>query len=725
MSVRNAIRVLAAYYRKTARFSVFIILLASFAVPFVMAAGPGSLNLSPNINVNAVSRFGCGFPLFPSSGYYQASGGVTASGTYSGSVYLEGSITIYGHDKATDTPEVKTLALPQGDFSPNPMSFPGQSQTAVVNNPQVSSNFCQPLIDGYTYWVAASTTPGCFTGACLLANTTITVSVTYGSSQMFQLIMEMPLFNETTLGTTVYCAPTTAPCGLPLQGFYDFIFIIAIILAGGGFLVALANKQLSGDERENVVLDFVIAVLFILLFPVIYNNIALLTNYLDMTIIAGPHLPYTDYSLQIGLVWGKLLSWAQGGGVWGLLVSPITSLAGWIVALIVYLMSIFLGIIRIWLITVMVIGFPISLALKQIPFARKLSSMVEDTLYGLILASLMSSIAIGVAAYVLADSPGGPVWSATIFAGTGINGISNWVAASALFTAVLIPTVFAPLTGTIFQTASQAAMVGVGVAASMAGAAAAPVAGAAGAGLGGAGMGGLGSLGKGMSGAAAQGTQSIGQQAAGTMQNMGLGERLLYAAPHSLKNMAVAGTTGVLTAMGAVGAAKSIATVAPLSSSAKVSQGIGSINAARQEATMQYETSNALQEARRKVGGIVFNAVTAPQLETESLVSQAPTLNRWHAQQSQIAPIQLLSHMRQNHIINVEQYHSLRRDPAASAELAETYKQQLNMFAHDNSGSLTQDGLIQAASLKDLLQKQSGSSPKVTTSRNKPELGNM
>lgn len=118
MSVRNAIRVLAAYYRKTARFSVFIILLASFAVPFVMAAGPGSLNLSPNINVNAVSPFGCGFPLFPSSGYYQASGGVTASGTYSGSVYLEGSITIYGHDKATDTPEVKTLALPQSDFGP-------------------------------------------------------------------------------------------------------------------------------------------------------------------------------------------------------------------------------------------------------------------------------------------------------------------------------------------------------------------------------------------------------------------------------------------------------------------------------------------------------------------------------------------------------------------------------------------------------------------------------
>ncbi len=558
------------------------------------------------------------------------------------------------------------MALTQGDFSPNPMNFPGQSQSGV-DNPQVNSNFCEPVIDGYTYWVAASTSLAAHGGVCVLANTTVTVSVTSGSNQMFQLIMEMPLFNETTLGTTVYCAPTTAPCGLPLQGFYDFIFIIAIILAGGGFLIALANKQFSGDERQNVVLDFVIAVLFILLFPVIYNNIALLTNYLDMTILAGPNLPYTDYSLQISLVWGKLLSWAQGGGIWGMLVSPITSVAGWIVALIVYLMTIFLGVIRIWLVTVMVIGFPISLALKQIPFARKLSSMVEDTLYGLILASLMSSIAIGVAAYILADAPGGPVWSATIFAGTGINGISNWVAAAALFTAVMIPTVFAPLTGTLFQTASQAAMTGVGVAASMAGAAAAPVAGAAGGGLGGAGgaggMGALGGLGKGASGALGGAPQTIGQEAASTMQSMGLGERLLYAAPHSLKNVAVAGTAGVLTAMGASGAARSITTVAPLSSSSTVSQGIGRVNAGRQEAAQAYETSTALQDSNQALGGFVFNAVTASPPSPGALSAQAPSLMQWHAQQIQTSPAEFLSRARRIHIITGQQYQALGKEP--------------------------------------------------------------
>ena len=217
MTIRKTVRQVASYYRKSARFAVFVILLASFAIPSVLASGPGSLSLSPNVNVNANSPFGCGEPFFPSHGYYQASGGVGMSGTYSGNVYLTGSITIYGHDKATDKPETQTLTLTQSDFSPNPLSFPGQSQSSV-NNPQVNSDFCEPVVDGYAYWVAASSQPGCSSASCLLANSSVSVSVSTGSNQMFQLVMEMPLFNETTLGTTVHCAPTTSPCGLPVAG---------------------------------------------------------------------------------------------------------------------------------------------------------------------------------------------------------------------------------------------------------------------------------------------------------------------------------------------------------------------------------------------------------------------------------------------------------------------------------------------------------------------------
>jgi hypothetical protein len=270
---------------------------------------------------------------------------------------------------------------------------------------------------------------------------------------------------------------------------------------------------------------------------------------------------------------------------------------------------------------------------------------------------------------------------------------------------VLIPTVFAPLTGTLFQTASQAAMVGVGVAASMAGAAAAPVAGAAGAGLGGAGAGGLGSLAKGVSGGIGQAPQTIGQQAASNMQSMGLGERLLYAAPHSLKNVALVGTTGLLTAMGASGAAKSIATVAPLSSSSAVSTGIGRINSTRQQASLQYETSTALQDANQALGVHVFNAVTESPPNNETLQSQAPALTQWYERQVQMSPPQFLSMARRSHIVTVSQYQAIARSPGAQSEFTEGYKAQLDAITkYDESGRITPSSLGELANLRTSLE---------------------
>jgi hypothetical protein len=153
--------------------------------------------------------------------------------------------------------------------------------------------------------------------------------------------------------------------------------------------------------------------------------------------------------------------------------------------------------------------------------------------------------------------------------------------------------------------------------------------------------------------------------------------------------------------MGASSAARSIATVAPLSSSATVSRGIGQINAARLQTSQEYETSAALQEGNQSIGTMVFNATTASSPAADFLTSQAPALNRWYTQQSQVAPAQFLSQARQNHIINVNQYQALARDPRAQAEFAETYKVQLNTILElDGLGNLTQVGLSRAANLK-------------------------
>ena len=197
------------------------------------------------------------------------------------------------------------------------------------------------------------------------------------------------------------------------------------------------------------------------------------------------------------------------------------------------------------------------------------------------------------------------------------------------------------------------------------------------------------------------GTQTIGQQAASTMQNMGLGERLLYAVPHSLKNVAVVGTTGVLAGMGAGSAARSIATVAPLSSSGTVSRGIGQINATRQQAAMEYETSTALQEGNQAVGDTVFKAATTPSPNPGMVYAQSHALNVWYSQQTELSPPQFLSQARQSHVINVQQYHALLRDHPAQAEFAENYKRQIRTIAEsDESGNLTGESLGKIANLK-------------------------
>ena len=173
------------------------------------------------------------------------------------------------------------------------------------------------------------------------------------------------------------------------------------------------------------------------------------------------------------------------------------------------------------------------------------------------------------------------------------------------------------------------------------------------------------------------------------MQSMGLGERLLYAAPHSLKNVAVAGTTGILTAMGASGAARSIATVAPLSSSSTVSQGIGRVNAARQEAAQAYETSTALQDANQALGAIRIQCrhSTSPSLDVLSCSGSFLDAVACAANSNELLPNSCRERGR-IHIITVQQYQALARSPAAQAEFAENYKGQLeSIVEYDASGN--------------------------------------
>ena len=207
------------------------------------------------------------------------------------------------------------------------------------------------------------------------------------------------------------------------------------------------------------------------------------------------------------------------------------------------------------------------------------------------------------------------------------------------------------------------------------------------------------------------------------MQSMGLGERLLYAAPHSLKNMAVVGTTGVLAGMGASSAARSIATVAPLSSSATVSRGIGQVNAARLETAQAYETSAALQEANQTIGTLVFNAATAHTSDADFLTlagSGSEPLVR-PAEPGRPRPVPVPGAAEPHHQRSAVS--GLGQRPKSTGGIRRSYKLQLNMISErDALGNLTPEGLGRAANLRSGIESAQALRLGHSQTRNKPEL---
>jgi hypothetical protein len=127
-----------------------------------------------------------------------------------------------------------------------------------------------------------------------------------------------------------------------------------------------------------------------------------------------------------------------------------------------WIMIYLLGTVRILLIAAMLVMFPLSVALRDIPFTSKLGRMIEDTLFGLMLATILSASMLSVASDLLTDwgSPG------NIFVMGGFQ--PQWVAIAATLGALLAPTVLAPLASTLFRTTSDVAMFGGAVGANVA-----------------------------------------------------------------------------------------------------------------------------------------------------------------------------------------------------------------------------------------------------------------
>ncbi|MDG7006643.1 MAG: hypothetical protein JRN06_00195 [Nitrososphaerota archaeon] len=512
MGIRSGFKTLVIGYRRTARLvAVGFIILAVFAPFFVNAASPPPA--SWGLIISGV-KCPSDNALLSSTYYFSAVVGIVGPPATNAQLALSGKITWFDAN-------MKPITSASPTFSPNNFAWPGTNKSGAW---EIDSQF------GYSLPSAQS----CAGWITLSVNGFQQVNMTLNAGQTsatFQLLAALPEFNDTSFGATAHCPPTLTPCQIPVGDFYNFIAGISLGLAVLGFMLSYASNSMRGKDRIPFV-DLMITILFIVAFPYIYNEVATLVNYLNMALVSGPGNDYTSYAGKISQVWAATGATTQSG-LWGFLTNPLVQLAAWVVDFIVYIGSFILGTIRVLLIAVMVVAFPISLALKEVPFTKKLGQMVEDTLFGLILASIMSSIVLGLAAYILGTGTNG-----TVFQGSDI-----WFAAISLLAALMLPTVFAPLTGVMFQTGMQAAMAA-GTAAVLAGSG-----GAMGA------VGGIQSMGQmanaagGLAGSVGRSSGSIGTRLASSMQH-GSGGSVGFGVLQGLKGAGAGLAMGTFYGMG-------------------------------------------------------------------------------------------------------------------------------------------------------------------------------
>src|SRR5487761_1377120 len=441
--------------------------------------------------------------------------------------------------------------------------------------------------------------------------TTSSSSTPTTSSDIWYKVVALPLFNDSMLGASHITAYDPVIPGL--GNVYNFVLIIAIIIIMVGAALALILRRMGKQGTDSMIMDIIIGLIMVIAFPSIYAGVARMINYLTQAVIAYPN-PYTDYGTVLQILWNNM-EFAHGWSLWTLLTNSFFLIVFFIISGIIYIMLFFLGVARIFLIGAMIVAFPLSMGLRLIPFTRKLSSMIDDTLFGLMLASVMSAVVLGVGSYILSPS----VWNSSsgniFFQAVGQNG-QNWVAAAALLTAILMPTVLAPLTATIFQTASQVAMTGVGVATMIA-------SGVATGGVGGVGAAGsaIGTLGK-TAQIAGQPPPSIGQKLVAGMKAFGSS-----GLPAIGYNVATLGTAGFVGAAGA-GAAASVMrkSMPPI----QTPQLIASRAQARQASQIGQAHVDAATSAIQNINAITLPSVSIPSVHVSDPTTGAPTPN-WTA----------------------------------------------------------------------------------------------
>ena len=392
------------------------------------------------------------------SAYASASATATASAntttTIKASVQSEvpAPIRLYGYAKFYFVPNYNvTVSL---KFNNNTY-YTGESANFTTSK-SVQASINEPLLYVIVYIVPVNPINNQTIGAPLVYTYAPVASV-FNLIDLYNTIVALPQFNDTMLFAYA-TKPSNDQPALPLEPYYNLMAIIGIIV-----LIPIAFIDLipSAENKERVgwlqvLMKISFGILVILIFPFVYDKIAYLLNIVNQMIIAYP-LPYYDYTVALANL-EHYLVFPSTVTLLTALSTVIFVLAYFIIAVIIWILSYMLGTIRILLIAGMIIMFPLSVALRDFRYTSKLGRMIEETLFGLILATILSASMLGIANFLITN------WNspANMFRLAGIQ--SQWVAISAVVGALFAPTVLAPLVSTVYESTAMMASVTGGVA---------------------------------------------------------------------------------------------------------------------------------------------------------------------------------------------------------------------------------------------------------------------
>jgi len=356
-------------------------------------------------------------------------------------IYMSGTIILYYKGNNGTASMTQPIAFGNGAYY-------------VDESVEFNNTFDVPYRDAY--YAVVSVVAKSANGSVLDELTEVVSNPYYGevhgmwfAQNIWIAAVALPAFNDTMLGAWVG-KPTVLQPVLPIGGLYNIMALIGLMLLA----VYIPLSFFSRKHINQALGDVAVGVAIILLFPYIYDHIAILLNYLNAYLIAYPQ-PYTTFLARLWEIQTNIIAPPQRN-LWTFLETAIFGIAYTVVWIITWIMIYLLGTVRILLLAAMLIMFPLSVALRDIRFTSKLGRMIEDTLFGIMLATILSSSALATVSWLLTN------WnSENIFVIGGFQ--PQWVAIAGVLVAILAPTVLAPLTSTMYEVTSQVAMAGASV----------------------------------------------------------------------------------------------------------------------------------------------------------------------------------------------------------------------------------------------------------------------